>query len=384
MFARSRLLGVLLLAATLAPAQQATMDPAIEARIKQVEDGEFTSDGQALSKRMERYKVPGVSIAVINGGKIEWARGYGLRDSAEKRGVDPSTLFQASSISKSLSAVGVMHLVQNGTLRLDEDVNQTLSSWKVPENPFTAEQKVTLRRLLSHTAGTTVHGFGGYAEGEPIPTLIQILQGSKPANSKAVVVTITPGTSFGYSGGGYEITQQLIADVTHAPFPEFMRKNVLEPIGMKDSSYDQPLNPALAERAAAGHSEHGKPLKGKWHTYPEMAAAGLWTTPSDLCRFILEFQQAAHGKSELVITSESAKQMLTRQKDNYGLGLGLNGYGPTIWFAHEGANEGFRAVFIGFLETGQGAAIMTNGENGDYVYGQILKSLAHIYHWPWP
>jgi len=199
-------------------------------RIERVENGLLppavvkgeTPAKMKLADRMRFYKTPAVSIALINDGRIEWARGYGMLEAGGKEQITPETLFQAASISKSLTAMLTLRLVEQGKLDLDSDVNKRLVSWKVPENEFTKEQKVTVRRLLAHTAGVTVPGFLGYEVGETLPTLRQILDGEKPANSAPIRVDMTPGGKFRYAGGGYVILQQLIMDVSGKSFPELM------------------------------------------------------------------------------------------------------------------------------------------------------------------
>jgi CubicO group peptidase (beta-lactamase class C family) len=335
-----------------------------------------------ITERLAFYKVPGVSIAVINNGAIEWARGYGVAEAGTAQPVTVDTLFQAASISKPVAAMGALRLVEEGKLSLDEDVNKSLTSWKVPENDFTKEKKVTLRGLLSHSAGTTVHGFRGYASDEPVPTLLQVLNGEKPANSKPIRVDIQPGSQWRYSGGGISVMQQMIIDVTGKPFPEFMRKTVLDKLGMKRSTYEQPLPKSFSSSVATGHRQNGEIVKGKWHTYPEMAAAGLWATPSDLARFAIEIQKSKAGKSNRVLSAEMTNQMLTMVKADYGLGIGLQGEGKTFAFSHGGSNEGFRCFLFAYAETGQGAVIMTNGDNGAPLTSEILRSIAREYGWP--
>jgi CubicO group peptidase (beta-lactamase class C family) len=330
---------------------------AVAARIQRVENGLLpdvriqgrTPLRMALADRMRHYGAPGVSLAVINDGRIEWARGYGLREIGSSAPVTSTTLFQAGSISKPVAAMGALRLVQEGKLQLDEDVNRRLVSWKVPENEFTTEQKVTLRRLLSHTAGLTVQGFPGYAVDAPVPTLVQVLNGEKPANTPAIRVDIVPGSKYRYSGGGYCVMQQLVVDVTGKSFPQFMRETVLTRLGMKHSTYEQPLPPGRANDAATGYLPGGRAVPGKWHIYPEMAAAGLWTTPSDLARFAIEIQRSFAGKSRKVLSPEMTRQMLTRQINNVGvgLGLGLEGEGHSARFAKDGRNEGFDAMLAG-------------------------------------
>jgi CubicO group peptidase (beta-lactamase class C family) len=260
------------------------------AHITHIENGllpAVTIKGQAtpamtIRERMKHYNVPGVSVAFFDHGQILWTRTYGFADVANQKPVTTATLFQAASISKPVSALAALRLVQDGKLTLDENVNGKLRSWKVPENEFTKEQKVTLRRILSHSAGLTVHGFPGYAAGEPLPTIVQVLNGEKPANTPPVRVDTVPGTLWRYSGGGYVIMQPLLTDVTGESFPQLLRDLVLQPAGTTHSTFDQPLPKNVSSLAATPYRGDGKPVKGGWHTYPEIAAAGLWTTPSDL------------------------------------------------------------------------------------------------------
>lgn len=335
----------------------------------------------ALTDRMRVHRTPAVSVAVINGGEIEWARAYGVIEAGGSAAADPRTLFQAASISKPIAALAAMRLVDEGRLSLDEDVNRKLASWKVPANDLTAKEPVTLRRLLSHSAGLTVHGFPGYAEGDPVPTLAQVLDGGKPANTAPVRVDIPPGREWRYSGGGYTVLQQLLIDVTHRPFPDLVQGTVLQPLGMDDSTCEQPLPPRLRGRAATAHGGDGRPIAGRYHTYPEMAAAGLWTTPTDLARFAIEISRALAGRSRL-LSAAAAREMLTVQKQGYGLGLSLTGTGKAARFGHGGANAGFRCQMVAYAETGQGAVVMTNADRGDRLAGEILRTIAAEYDWP--
>ncbi len=271
-----------------------TVDPRVDRVIHGLRPG-IAIQGQppvrwTLAERMQHYHVPGVSIAVIDSGRIAWVQGFGVKTAGGADSVTPTTIFQAGSISKPTFALGVMRLVQNGTLNLDEDVNAKLVSWHVPNNRFTDTAKVTLRRILSHGAGLTVHGFPGYEAGARIPTVPQILDGLPPANTKPVRVDTFPGTISRYSGGGTTIAMLLVTDIVHEPFPTFMHDSVLGPAGMTHSTYEQPLPAALAPDAATGHDGNGVAIPGKYHTYPEMSAAGLWTTPSDLATLGIALQ----------------------------------------------------------------------------------------------
>jgi CubicO group peptidase (beta-lactamase class C family) len=289
-----------------------------------------------IAKRMHERQITGLSLAIIQEGKIVKAQGYGFTDKSNRTPVTPDTLFQAGSISKPVAASGALHLVEQGRLSLDANVNALLRTWKVPENEFTKEKKVTLRGILSHSAGLTVHGFPGYGAGSTMPSLVQILDGVKPANTPAIRVDIVPGSKMRYSGGGYVVMQQLIIDATGEPFPKFMHDTVLKPMGMTNSGYEQPLPAALAARTATGYYSNGKPVASRWHIYPEMAAAGLWTTASDLARFEISIQEAMTGKSNPVISQATVRQMLTKQKENAGLGLFLQGEGKRLAFMHDG------------------------------------------------
>lgn len=371
--------------------QCGTTQADLGARIQRIENGLIPEPGIVLQgempqkagllDRMDAYKIPGVSIAVINDYQIEWAKGYGAKEAGGNEAVTVRTLFQAASISKPLAALAALQYVEQGLLDLDEDVNVKLKSWDVPDNEFTQSEKVTLRGLMSHNAGLTVHGFRGYAEGEAVPSLLQVLDGEKPANSDAIRVDKTPGTGFRYSGGGYTVMQQLLIDLAGKPFPEIMKENVLDKLKMADSTYLQPLPEPLASRAAKAFRINGKAIKGKWHTYPEMAAAGLWTTPTDLCRFAIEIMQSKRGRSEKVVSQDMVQQMLTEQAEGVGLGLFLGGEGKDFRFTHSGGNEGFRCIMLAFPEKGQGAAIMTNSDYGSNLISEILRSLAVEYGW---
>jgi len=365
---------------------QSTQD--LQSRIHEVENGlvpPVVVTGQppvrkTLLQEMEERHVPAVSVAVIHGGKIEWAKGYGVvREGGAP--VTPETLFQAASISKSLTATAALHLVEAGKLSLDAPIQTELKSWTLPQNSFTAQQPVTLRELLSHTAGTTVHGFKGYASGEPVPTLVQVLNGQKPANSDPIVVSALPGKAFSYSGGGFTIMQQAVIDAIGEPFPATMKKLVLGPAGMTNSTYQQPLDPKLLPKVAMPVNEKGVPIVGGPYTYPEMAAAGLWTTPTDLSKWIIEMQQSLVGKANHILTTSMTRTMLTPVQSDYGLGVETRDTNGRRSFSHSGSNVGYRAYYIGY-EDGDGAVIMTNSENGSPLAMDLVRSIAHVYDWP--
>jgi CubicO group peptidase (beta-lactamase class C family) len=335
-----------------------------------------------VTAQMEQRHVPGLSLAIIQDGRIVEARAYGVTEAGGRVPVTPSTLFQAGSISKSVAALGALHLVEQGKLDLDGDVNLKLTTWKVPTNGFVATRPVTLRGLLSHTAGLTVHGFPGYAVDAPMPTLVQVLDGAPPANTAPIRVDVAPGSLWRYSGGGYTVMQQMMLDVTGRSFPEYMRQTVLAPIGMTRSSYEQPLPPRMASATASGHYANQQPVKGRWHLYPEMAAAGLWTTPTDLARFAIEVQQSFAGNSSKVISPAMTRRMLTVEKDGDGLGVFLQGSGASLLFNHGGRDEGFDASLNAFAETGQGLVVMINANDNSRMMNRIVGFVARKYGWP--
>lgn len=371
-------------------AEPATND-ALAARLARIESGLLPpaqiagvkSEPWTIAARMAFYRVPGVSVAVINGGAIEWARGYGVARAGDDAPVTPDTLFQAASISKPVTAAAALALVEAGQLTLDTDVNEKLTSWKIPAAPVAAGRPVTLRELLSHTAGVTVQGFAGYPAGAPRPTLLQVLDGAPPANSAPIRVDLPPGTKWRYAGGGYCVVQQLLIDVSGETFPAFMREHVLVPTGMNASTYEQPLPASLVPRAAAGHTNNGQRIAGDAHIYPEMAAAGLWTTPSDLAHFALALQHALEGHGGL-LTRATAEQMITPPLagSRYGLGIGVKGEGENLSLSHNGGNEGFRCSLLAYPRTARGAIVMTNSDNGDAFTLEVLRALAREYDWP--
>lgn len=383
------------LAALLAAAPLAAQDTTVDARIRRVENGLTppvivagrADQGAPLTARMRAANTPAVSVAVINNGRIEWARAYGSLRAGGSAAADTGSLFQAASISKPVAALGALLLAEQGRLSLDGDVNTFLRSWRVPENAFTATEKVTLRRLVSHSAGLTVHGFPGYAMSESVPTTLQILDGTAPTNTIPIRVDTFPGAILRYSGGGFTVMQQMMDDVSGRPFPALMRQSVLRPLGMRHSDYDYNVAADRTGRIAVAHDREGQPVAGGWHRYPEMAAAGLWTTPSDLARFAIAVYDAYRGREGGLISPALARQMLTLQKGEngggFGLGLQLNGMGTPVWtFGHGGSNEGYRAQLVMFPETGQGAVVMTNSDAGTEVMYDLLRAIAREYRWP--
>lgn len=337
--------------------------------------------GYDLEERMATFRVPGASVAVFDGGEVVWARGYGVVEVGGDQPVTPDTRFQAASISKPVTAVGVLRLVESGSLDLDRDVNDLLRSWTLPQSDLAGGETVTLRRILSHRAGLNVHGFPGYARGAELPSLPQILDGEEPANTDPVRVTLPPGAGERYSGGGTTVAELVLEDVTGIPFPDLMDELVLGPAGMEGSTFEQPLPRQWERYAARAHDWNGAPLEGGWHAYPERAAAGLWTTPTDLARLALQVQAAFDGSGEALLTAGSAREMLTPRGGSFGLGFMVEGEGDGAVFHHGGANRGFRALLVAYREGGRGVVVMTNGDNGDPIAAEVARVVARSRGW---
>lgn len=344
---------------------------------------------QSLAIRMARLCNPGASIGVIDDFNVAWVRGFGVRTAGTEAVVTPGTPFQAASISKPVFALAVMRLVQEGILDLDADVKTYLTSWQIPENEGW-QPRITLRQLLSHTAGTTVHGFIGYPMGGPWPTVLQTLQGETPANNPPIVIDILPSLQFRYSGGGTTIAQQAVVDVLKKPFPSLMRDLVLDPLRMVDSTFEQPLPASMAARAATAHRWSSEQIPGGWHVYPEMAAAGLWTSAGDLARLGADLIRAFRGeKSALGLTQATVSSMLVPQlaaqeigQPFYGLGWQCSGKDNDFQFGHQGMNEGFLAELRLFPARGKGAVAMINSHQGWPLLAEIFNAIGREYDWP--
>jgi CubicO group peptidase (beta-lactamase class C family) len=346
-----------------------------------------------IAALMRANGIPGMSVAVIHDYRIAWAQGYGATERGGSIAVTPGTLFLAGSISKPVTAVGALALVDAGELSLNSDVNESLKSWKVPASAFTADQKVTLARILEHTSGI-VGGdfFPGYAIGTPVPTLLQILTGEPPAINDAIVVSHVPGAEWSYSGNGYLVVQQLMTDASGQNFPSLMRRLVFAPLGMSQSTFEQPLPPQSAPDAARGTLINGNPLAGGWHVQPEMAAGGLWTTPTDLAKLAIEVALESRGLSHRILTAATARAMLAPQSSSGVINIlgtpndpDRMGYGFFVGarhrFGHIGGNVGYQATMVMLADTGNGAIIMTNSDIGLHAGNSVLNAIAKVYGW---
>jgi CubicO group peptidase (beta-lactamase class C family) len=335
-----------------------------------------------LGERMVHYRVPAVSVAVIHEDRIEWARAYGRTSAKGGRAASPETLFQAASISKPLTAFAVLRVADRGLLSLDDPANRYLRTWRLPDSPEGRSNSVSIALLIGHMSGLDVASFPGYAPGTAIPTLEQILDGVAPANTPPIRIVGLPGSKWMYSGGGYLVLQQVLMDVLGLGFPRLMEDLALAPTGMTHSTFEQPLPATWQRQAAVGHRDDGEPVAGRWHVYPELAAAGLWTTASDLSRFTLAVQAAANGRPGALLSSRSAEALAVPRFGGSSLGLIVRHNADQRWFTFNGGNDGYRALMYAYLTAGEGAVVMTNSDAGMALASEIINSIAREYRWP--
>ncbi len=372
-----------LLLVSCAPGDQPETDPILDARIERIENGllenvqiKGLSRGQLnIDDRLQELGIPGLSVAFASNGKVEWARAYGVADESAGREMTTDTYLLAGSISKPVAAVRALQLVEDGVFDLDENINTYLTSWQVPDNKFTETEKVTLRRILSHTAGLTVWGFPGYDKGDEIPSVVDVLDGK--GNTDAVRVFQQPGEAWQYSGGGYTIMQLAISDAEDGDFARSAKENVLDRINMSGSTFENPLPDALHGKAATGYRANGDEVEGKWPIYPEMAAAGLWTTPGELIQYAIEIQKILQTGNDGVLKSQTVSEMLDAESGTHGLGPSVQEH----TFGHGGADEGFRAQLFAWKDLPYAVVVMVNSDNGKIIR-ELLLSIANEYELP--
>lgn len=344
---------------------------------------EKVQPGESIVARMSYYDVPAVSIAIVEDWKITGLRAFGVTSKKDNTPATPDTLFQAASISKSVAAVTALKLVHEGMLSLDTDVGAYLKRWQLPQSDLRQGKDVTLRLLLSHMAGLGQSGFAGYSEGAATPSLTGVLSGDG-ANHPAITFTSEPGAEFSYSGGGTTVAQMAMEDHTGMNFEKLTKAYVFDPLDMASSKFDQPPGDDRISRAAHGHNRKGAALEGgRWHIYPELAAAGLWTTPEDLAVFMIAVSNSLRGEKRLWLSTDMADEAIGKYEDGtYGLGFRISGENENLAFSHTGANEGFRARALMFPYLGKGLVVMTNGELGGHLIGEIFAAGARHFRWP--
>ena len=341
------------------------------------------ADKALMERALKQFNVPGVSVVVIQDFNVALAVAYGVADVETGTPVTTSTMFQAASISKPVAAMASLKAVQEGRFALDQDINTILKSWKLPEGELTRSTPVTPRMLMSHTSGMgDGFGFPGYAPSAPLPTVPQILDGVSPSNLRAVRLERLPFSGFEYSGGGVTMQQLVLADAVGKPFAQIAREWVLDPLGMSNSTFEQPLPASRQAQAARAHNRTGARMGDPWHVYPEQAAAGLWTTPTDLARFAIEVQLAVLGRSNRVLSPALAHEMITPVGVGpYAVGFGISKQGEGWYFGHGGSNWGFQCDLIAHRAKGYGAVIMTNGDAGGALLQQVRRMIQREYKW---
>ncbi len=378
-FALNSILTILLYPFTTTVAANSTANEFDKNLIPKVQVVGKRYDPQTIEQRMAHFTVPGISIAVVNNGQLVWAKGYGIANNNTKQIVTKDTLFQAGSISKPIAALAALKLVQEQEVDLDVDVNNYLTSWKIPKSTFTEQQPVTLRHLLTHTAGTTVHGFPGYQQGEALPSDADVLNGQ--GNTPKVIVNQLPGSNWRYSGGGYTVMEQLVTDLTKLPFDKYLSDAILKPLNMHSSTFEQPLGKSKWSIASAAFDGKGQQIAGNWNNYPEQAAAGLWTTPSDLANYMTAIQASRKGAKQSVLNKDIVDKMLTVHLGDWGLGPNLSKHDKGLVFSHGGKNAGFTNDFSAYVDSGDGIVIMANGDNAGPLIDELKVAISKQYHW---
>lgn len=333
-----------------------------------------------VDERLAHHACPAVSVAVIEGGELAWAEAFGLLEVGGEQAATADTLFSGASISKPITATLALKYVDDGRIDLDQDINRYLSGWRLPSNAFTDRSPVTLRHLLSHMAGTTVHGFGGIAPGAGMPSVLDVLEGRPPAVTGPVRVDKVPGASVRYSGGGTMIVQLLLEELSGMPFADLARERIFAPLGMTSTTFENPLPASLRANAAVGH-EDGAPIPGKWVCVPQLAAGGVWTTARDYAQFMIACRDAWLGRPSPILTRNLAEQMMTSQGGQFGLGWEIIGQGPSRRFGHGGSNDGYQCETLLRLGSGDGAVVLTNAESGLFLYWEVFAAVAHAHGW---
>jgi len=355
-------------------------------KVRKIESGLCIGNSDCLKSIMElmhETNTLGMSIAIVEDNKVKFTKGYGITDDDSGRIVSAETIFQAASISKALTALAVMILVEKGILELNKNVNTYLKSWFLQENEFTKGNPVTLKNLLSHTAGTTVSGFPGYMNKTDIPELINVLNGDSPANTEKITVDVRPNTLCRYSGGGLTIVQQILIDTLNKPYQDIMQEMILQPLHMNSSFFTNVKLPEeKVKHIALGHHYNGSQVLGGYRVHPEMAAAGLWTTAGDLANFIIGVQKAIKGDSDAILTKKFADIMLTPILDGkFNIGFFNQKVGKEILVGHDGGNSGYDSTMLFHKYKGYGITFMANSNNGHKIIMPLLKSVASANEW---
>lgn len=332
----------------------------------------------SLAQRLSHYRVPAASVAMIENGHITTTPVIGSRLAGDSAPIGTDTQFQAASIGKALTAVAVLRLVDQGRLDLDRSANTYLSRFRLKDADGIPADDVTIRALLTHSAGVNAPSFPGFERKADLPSLLDILNGTDKAETPPIHVSHPLGP-YRYSGGGFMVLEAVIEDVSGLSFDAFMQREVFAPLRMTNTSFRIAPN---AVGRASGHDWHGIPIPGGWRDYPQSSAAGLWSTPTDLARLLAALHAAWIGADDAFLSQNLMAEIATEHDGGMGLGFGLSGQGDALLLSHSGANSGYNAFILLYLNTGNGAVVMTNGDGGRYLYTDILRTLEQKHGWP--
>ncbi|MDP4536327.1 serine hydrolase domain-containing protein [Alkalimonas collagenimarina] len=344
-----------------------------------------------VTERLSHHKVPGISFALIQNGEVSWAQGYGTIAASSDQAVTVNTVFQAASIAKPVTVFAVMRMKDQGVIDIHADIETYVTSLTLAQGKQTAETPVTFKNILDHTSGLTAGGYLGYEKGAAIPSDVQTFNGEAPATNKAAKVETTPGTLVSYSGAGYTLAEIALSDTFQQPFEQVMDAWVLSQVGMENSSFAMDYPQKDGVQAALGHEPSGKPITGGWRVHPEQAAAGLWSTPSDLAKLAIETTKAYQGQSEL-LSQASSREMLAPVmpdqdlSDQFGgqpaMTFIVAGDDEQFLFKHGGGTRGYSCFMVMYPETGDGAVFMTNSDAGFSIGLEMLRAASFVYNWP--
>lgn len=335
-------------------------------------------DKKSISQMMEDENIPGVSIALFDNGKITWQT-YGYANLIDSIKVTQNTVFNGASLSKPVTAMAALNLVEQGVLTLNEDINKYLEGWKVPENKFTEHEKVTLKRLISHTAGFERYVQSSFFPDEELPTIEQMLAGEKPSVDPAVSVVSVPGQKEVYSNPGYSVLEKLLEDVTDKAFHDILAELIFEPVHMTHSSFEQPVPNHLSQQMATSYSNELEPYPYK--LFPFKAAGGIWTTPTDLAKFLVTVLEDHHLGTNVILSKKMTDSLFTKNPTRLGFAKIYNDESPDILFEHWGSNSGFTCYMVSSLQHKQGVVVMTNSDNGTSFLSYVARAVAIEYNW---
>jgi CubicO group peptidase (beta-lactamase class C family) len=341
-----------------------------------IEQNEFKALSEEIHKIVKDTKAVGVSVAVIHNYEVVWAKGFGVISVGSNDSVTTQTVFQAASISKSITALTVMKKVQDGKITLTGNVDDQLISWHIPKTNFTNQSSLTVKQLLSHTGGVanSFYHIPGYKEGNKLPNIIECLNGTKPAENDPVKIVNIPGTKFSYSNCGYWILEALLQDVEKQEYEEIVNAEIFAPLEMMNSTFKSSPPNAMFKSVAVGHLKNNIPIDGKYYFVRPLSSGGMWSTPIDLAKFLIEMQKSRNGDSNKIIDKDNAILMTKPVMAQYGLGFSNEIRGTGVkFFGHDGHNVGYICSMIGSLDDGFGVVVMTNSENGWKAVNKIKK-----------